>query len=80
MRRYVAPAVRSGMRLALGGDNMHGMQNENILSLLDLGVDLMTALRAATAVGADVLGLDEVGRLAPGKIADFVVVEGRSAT
>lgn len=76
MRSFFADAVRRGLKIALGGDNMHGMQNENILCLLDIGVDLLTALKAATSFGADVLGAGDIGRLTPGKRADFIVIDG----
>lgn len=76
MRNFVADAVRRGLKIALGGDNMHGMQNENILCLLELGIDLPTALKAATSFGADVLGERDIGRLMPGKRADFIVIDG----
>ncbi len=38
--------------------------------------DLAAALRPVTATPADQLGLDDVGRLAPGTRADLVVLDG----
>jgi N-acetylglucosamine-6-phosphate deacetylase len=42
-----------------------------------LGVPLPEAVAAATAAPAAILGLDEVGRLAPGLPADVVVLTDR---
>lgn len=48
---------------------------EAVRNLHALGVPLAQALEAASTVPADVLGLEEVGRLAPDAPADLVVVD-----
>ena len=48
---------------------------EAVRNLHALGVPLSKALEAASTVPADVLGLRDMGRLAPGAAADVVVVD-----
>jgi N-acetylglucosamine-6-phosphate deacetylase len=48
---------------------------EAVRNLHELGVPLSDALAAASTVPAGVLGLPDVGRLAPGSVADVVVVD-----
>jgi N-acetylglucosamine-6-phosphate deacetylase len=48
---------------------------EAVRNLHELGVPLGDALAAASTVPAGVLGLPDVGRLAPGSVADVVVVD-----
>jgi N-acetylglucosamine-6-phosphate deacetylase len=48
---------------------------EAVRNLHELGVPLSDALAAASTVPAGVLGLPDVGRLAPGAVADVVVVD-----
>jgi imidazolonepropionase-like amidohydrolase len=40
------------------------------------GLGTMAALRAATLGGALALGIEDIGRLAPGAVADVIVVDG----
>jgi N-acetylglucosamine-6-phosphate deacetylase len=48
-----------------------------VRNLHALGATLVEAVAAATSVPAAVLGLDEIGRLAPGLPADIVVLDDR---
>jgi N-acetylglucosamine-6-phosphate deacetylase len=48
---------------------------EAVRNLHELGVPLNDALAAASTVPAGVLGLADVGRLAPGAVADVIVVD-----
>jgi imidazolonepropionase-like amidohydrolase len=41
--------------------------------MLDYGMDDLRALRAATQDAANLLGLEDVGRIAPGAVADLCV-------
>ncbi|MBB5209420.1 CIA30 family protein [Chiayiivirga flava] len=54
------------------GASMH----EELVLLVDGGLAPRDALAAATARAADAFGLDDRGRIAPGKRADLVLVEG----
>lgn len=77
-------AARGGVRFVLGTDAsgyfvaFGGQMGEVVRMTEVLGVDAPTALRAATSDAAAALGLgDQVGRIAPGFGADFVVMRGR---
>jgi imidazolonepropionase-like amidohydrolase len=74
----VLAARDAGVRLAMGFDSspLHLATNE-LLALIDFGLTPTEALAAATSGGAEALGLSEhVGTVAPGKLADLVVVDG----
>jgi imidazolonepropionase-like amidohydrolase len=72
---------RSSGRIAIGSDAPavpygYGLHLELAL-LAESGVPNAQVLRWATAAGAMALGLDQqLGTLEPGKLADFVIVDG----
>jgi imidazolonepropionase-like amidohydrolase len=68
--------VAAGVRVALGTDSMHGCLPFDVAKLVEFGARPLDALRAATAVGADVCDLPDRGRLAPGLRADLLAVRG----
>jgi imidazolonepropionase-like amidohydrolase len=75
-------AVRTGVPIAAGTDagtplNPHGSMVPELALMVRYGLSPMDALRAATASAAAALGLErEVGRVAPGFVADLLAVEG----
>ena len=74
-------ACARGVRIAMGTDQSHRlMTGENLVELgfmvESLGMSPMQAIVAATSRAAECLERPEVGRLAPGKVADVVVAEG----
>jgi imidazolonepropionase-like amidohydrolase len=75
----VRAAVRLGTPIGLGAD---GWQNRGgawieILRLIHHGLPARAALVAATSTAARAVGLDElVGTIAPGMLADLLVVDG----
>jgi imidazolonepropionase-like amidohydrolase len=84
-RASVRRFYRAGGRIALGTDagtplNHHGANVQELGFLTELGVAASDALRAATRVGADLLGLADRGRLVAGAAADLLLVEGDIAT
>jgi imidazolonepropionase-like amidohydrolase len=75
-------AVRTGVPIAAGTDagtplNAHGSMVPELALMVRYGLSPMDALRAATSSAAAALGLErEVGRVAPGFVADLLAVEG----
>lgn len=76
----LARVREAGIRVCTGTDAgfqiEHGIWNAHELELLVRGgFSEMEAIVSATAHGADLLGI-EAGRLAPGRLADFILVKG----
>lgn len=74
----LAVEVRDGVARLAGQDTIAGSTltlDKAVRNAVAAGVDLAPVLRAASAVPADYLGLDSVGRLAPGKRADLIVLD-----
>jgi imidazolonepropionase-like amidohydrolase len=74
-------AVRSGVRPVCGTDagtpfNGHGNAPQEIVYMVEWGMPPLDALRAATANGAELLRLDDVGTIEPGKRADLLLIDG----
>jgi imidazolonepropionase-like amidohydrolase len=87
--REIAPAreasfrrtVRLGVRHAAGTDagtpfNVHGALPRELAFMVEWGMGPMDAMRAATANGADLLRLPEVGVIEQGGRADLVLYAG----
>lgn len=75
-RVSVAKCHAQGVRIGTGTDTL-GQLNQEIEMLHDCGIPTMDCLRAATSVGAEIMGLeDEIGTLEPAKRADVLVVDG----
>lgn len=76
----VRAAVAAGVRIALGTDagiSPHGDNLREVGLLVACGMTVLEAWTAATAGGAELLGLqDRIGRIAPGMAADVVVLDG----
>ena len=73
-------ALKLGVRVAFGSDAAvcpHGTQIGQFRSQVKLGQSPVAALRSATSVDAELLGVaDRVGTLKAGKLADVVAVPG----
>lgn len=73
-------ALRMGVKIAFGTDSAvspHGMNAQEFALMVDLGMPPAAALRSATSVAADLLGLSKtLGTLEPGKAADVIAVPG----
>ena len=76
-------AIEAGVKVAMGTDSgvcPHGQNARELALMADCGMSPTDALVATTRTAADLLGVsDELGTLEPGKRADLVVVDGRSA-
>jgi len=74
-------AVRRGIKVAMGTDQSHRLLvGENLVELefmvRYLGMTPAEALAAATSRAAECLERGDIGLLAPGRLADLLVVEG----
>ena len=76
--RTLAAARAAGVKIALGHDwNPFYNSAVELERMVHHGMPAAEALVAASATGAAALGLaDELGTVAPGRIADLVVVDG----
>jgi imidazolonepropionase-like amidohydrolase len=79
--------VDAGVRIALSGDTgARGWQipgfteHRELEAMVRAGMTPLAAIRAATAVPAQLLGLADRGTIAPGKRADLLVLNGDPLT
>ena len=78
-------ALAAGVAIAAGSDagtpfNPHGSLVPELSLMVRHGMTPIEAIRAATSVAADLLGLGStLGRIAPGYVADLVAVAGNPA-
>lgn len=75
----LAKAWKAGVKIAFGTDSgvsLHGQNADEFIYMVEAGMPPAEALRAATVHAAAVLGRDDLGRLAPGSIADIVAMPG----
>ncbi len=80
---WVPRANEAGVRLVIGDDYgavgfPHGNYGEELAFYVDVvGIPPLDVLRWATRHGAELMGRDhELGTIAPGKLADLLVVDG----
>jgi imidazolonepropionase-like amidohydrolase len=83
--RHVASfkrAYKAGVKLAMGTDTGvpftdHGNNVDEIVYLVEMGLSPLEVLSATTIEAARLLRLDDrIGSLEPGKLADYVIVDG----
>jgi len=75
----VSKAIAKGARIACGTDAPaipHGKNAKELLALVDRGMTPLQALRAATTVAAELIEVEDRGRLEPGLLADIIAVPG----
>ncbi len=83
MLKNVEKIKKSGGKVGVGTDSCGtglgfvGQYWKELWHLTQAGFSNFEALRAATAVNAEIIGLgDKVGTIEPGKFADFIVLKG----
>jgi imidazolonepropionase-like amidohydrolase len=73
-------AIAAGVKIACGTDAPavpHGDNAKELGALVDRGMTPTQALRAATVTSAELIAMDdELGRIAPGYLADLIAVPG----
>ncbi len=75
----IRKAFPRGVKIAYGTDagvSKHGRNGDEFELLVKHGMTPVAAIKAATVNAADLLGLDDIGTLAPGKRADIIAVKG----
>jgi imidazolonepropionase-like amidohydrolase len=79
-RASIRLAIEAGVKIAFGTDSgvgPHGTNTEELLLLQELGMSPLDAIRSATLVAADTIGLGgRVGTLEEGAFGDLVGVPG----
>lgn len=72
-------ALAAGVKIAFGTDAgvfPHGLNGHEFASMVAHGMKPIDAIRAATLGCAELLGVDDRGEVAPGKLADLIAVHG----
>jgi imidazolonepropionase-like amidohydrolase len=78
-RATISRAIELGVKVACGTDAPaipHGRNAKELIALVDRGMTPLQALRAATVVSAELIDVEDRGRLAPGLLADVIAVPG----
>jgi imidazolonepropionase-like amidohydrolase len=82
-RATISKAIARGARVACGTDAPaipHGRNARELIALVDRGMSPLEAIRAATTVSAELIDVDDRGRLEPGLFADVIAVPGDPLT
>ncbi len=78
-RQSLTRAIAAGVKIGFGTDAAvypHGENAKEFAVYVRLGMTPLDALRSATVAAADLLGVDDRGVVAAGKLADLVAVPG----
>lgn len=78
-RETISKAIARGVRVACGTDAPaipHGRNAKELIALVDRGMTPLQAIRAATTVSAELIDVDDRGRLEAGLLADIIGVPG----
>jgi imidazolonepropionase-like amidohydrolase len=82
-KESLSRAIEAGVKIALGTDApaiWHGRNAEELEVLVKRGMTPLQAIRAATTVSADLIDAPDLGRIAPGMLADIIGVAGDPLT
>jgi imidazolonepropionase-like amidohydrolase len=78
-KETIRKAVARGARIACGTDAPaipHGQNAKELIALVDRGMTPLQAIRAATTVAAELIDVEDRGRLEAGLYADVIAVPG----
>lgn len=78
-REMFSRALESGVTIVAGGDVgvfPHGENVRELELMVEYGMSTRDVLRSVTSVNARVFGLNELGQILPGYLADIIVVAG----
>ena len=82
-RQTISKAIEAGVKIATGSDApaiWHGRNGEELVVLVKRGMTPLQAIRAATVVSADLIDAPDLGRIAPGMLADIIGMPGDPLT
>ncbi len=82
-KESLSKAIAAGVKIASGSDApaiWHGRNAEELVVLVKRGMTPLQAVRAATTVSAELIDAPDLGRIAPGMLADIVGVPGDPLT
>ena len=82
-KQSLSKAIEAGVKIASGSDApaiWHGRNAEELVVLVQRGMTPVQAIRAATVVSADLIEAEDLGRIAPGMLADIIGVPGDPVT
>jgi imidazolonepropionase-like amidohydrolase len=82
-RQTVSKAIERGAKVACGTDAPaipHGRNAKELVALVDRGMTPLQAIRSATTVAAELIDVDDRGRLEAGLFADIIAVPGDPLT
>jgi imidazolonepropionase-like amidohydrolase len=82
-KETIRKAVARGARIACGTDAPaipHGKNAKELVALVERGMTPLQAIRAATTVAAELIDVDDRGRLEAGLLADVIGVPGDPLT
>jgi imidazolonepropionase-like amidohydrolase len=82
-RATITKAIDRGVKIACGTDAPaipHGRNAKELIALVDRGMTPLQAIRAATTVAAELIDVDDRGRLVAGLLADVIAVPGDPLT
>jgi imidazolonepropionase-like amidohydrolase len=83
---YVAPladqslaaAIKAGVKVALGTDAPlipHGMNAYEVVKMTEQGMSPLEAIQSATTVAAELVGMEKLGEIREGWLADIIAVD-----
>ncbi|MEO9484266.1 MAG: amidohydrolase family protein [Ekhidna sp.] len=78
-RRMMKEAIKSGVTIVAGGDVgvfPHGENVRELQLMVDYGMNETEVLKSVTSINAEVFGLERLGKVEKGFLADLIVVEG----
>jgi imidazolonepropionase-like amidohydrolase len=78
-KESISKAIAAGVKIACGSDApaiWHGRNAEELGVLVKRGMTPLQAIRAATTVSAELIDAPDLGRIAPGMLADIIGVPG----
>jgi imidazolonepropionase-like amidohydrolase len=80
LARTVLPrAAAAGVKICCGTDAPaipHGEGASELMAMVERGLTPLQVLRAATVTSAELIDVDDRGRIAPGLLADIIAVPG----